>query len=164
MSYSLTVELDAVAHENDAALPLALEILGLWLWALVNTNIVYMRRLGKQIPILYDSGIVYDRSEPEGCCEDDKWLDCVRVKKRGKGDCEELACWRVAELRFRFGVKAKPHLVLEREEMADLIEHRYHVVVAWPEGLAEYPRTVKRVRLSGGASVLLEDPSRERGM
>lgn len=164
MSYSLTVELDAVAHENTAALPLALAILGRWLWALVETNMLYMDALGSQIPILYESDIYYDRSLPEGCCEDDKWLDCVRVKKAGRGDCEELACYRVAELILRFGVAAKPHLVLEREEMADLIEHRYHVVVAWPEGLSQYPRTVRRIRLSNGRSVLLEDPSLELGM
>jgi len=50
---------------------------------------------GRPIPPLYESGVRY-ALEPRG----ERWLDCVRVLELGRGDCEDLATWRAAELRL----------------------------------------------------------------
>jgi hypothetical protein len=50
-------------------------------------------------PLLYESGVRY-LAEPPGR---DEWQDIPDTLARGNGDCEDLACWRVAELRVRFG-------------------------------------------------------------
>jgi len=51
---------------------------------------------GKPIPKLYDTGIRWRREPWAGRCEE--FADIVRVLKRGWGDCDDLAAWRVAEL------------------------------------------------------------------
>lgn len=55
-----------------------------------------MRKAGRPIPKLYESGIVY-KNEPAG--RPDELLDIPGVLAKGVGDCLHLSCWRVAELR-----------------------------------------------------------------
>ena len=57
------------------------------------------------IPPLYRSGVCYDTAhagKPE-------WQDILDTVARKKGDCKDLACWRVAELRLR-GIRARPYI------------------------------------------------------
>ena len=54
-------------------------------------------------PPLYEAGVRYQREEGT-----EQWLDIPSVLEAGWGDCEDLACWRVAELRRqrRAGLRA----------------------------------------------------------
>lgn len=54
-------------------------------------------------PRLYNSGVYY--AEPGK----KRWQDILTTLKRGKGDCKDLAAWRVAELRMQ-GIRCRPFL------------------------------------------------------
>lgn len=90
----------------------AVGIIRPFLNALCQANETYLRRFdplirrktGKGIPDLLESGIYYKR-EPPGR---EEWQDIPTTLLRGHGDCEDLACFMVAQLRYR-GVKgARP--------------------------------------------------------
>lgn len=66
------------------------------------------------------------------------FLDVPALYARGKGDCNELAPVRVAEL-WQAGVNAAPHLVKERNMMGGWT---YHAVVKWPDGSQEDPSRI----------------------
>jgi hypothetical protein len=76
-------------------------------------------------PLLYQSGVRYV-SEPRG---KERWQDIPETLYRREGDCEDLACWRIAELRVLFKDMAQPrikrsvlrhvtvyHITLERQD------------------------------------------------
>ena len=78
----------------------------LWLMeALAQANTEYIKRNKGQSPELYSSGVVYKR-DPIGI---EIWKDIPAILKDGSGDCEDLASWRVAELRSQ-GVEARPYI------------------------------------------------------
>jgi len=93
----------------------------------------------KACPHLYQSGVRY---QPEDGTEE--WLDIPHVIEAGVGDCEDLACWRVAELRHA-GMKAKPYAKWKR---VDGVYH-YHALV---------------LREGKDGQPVLEDPSHHLGM
>lgn len=69
-------------------------------------DILQMRWARPPLPWLYKSGVRYRRESEKTCwlpqeggCED--WLSAVQVLRQRVGDCEDLACYRAAELRFR---------------------------------------------------------------
>jgi hypothetical protein len=77
-------------------------------------------------PLLYQSGVRYV-AEPRG---KERWQDIPETLERKEGDCEDLACWRIAELRVREGDRAQPkikkavfrdvvvyHITLERQDL-----------------------------------------------
>lgn len=110
----------------------------LWfLEALTRCNVLWLET-NPQAPMLYDSGVRY---RPEKSTE--AWLDIPHILKARFGDCEDLASWRVAELRVR-GVKAKPFLKWYNRPQGQNIT-LYHVQVRYPDGR-------------------IEDPSKELGM
>lgn len=103
-------------------------------------------------PPLYESGVRYQREEGT-----EHWLDIPSVLEAGWGDCEDLACWRVAELR-RQGRHAGPYV---RFRQIDGVFH-YHALVM-------HYRPERRKAAGGRAVVRLvpdhiEDPSRKLGM
>lgn len=68
-------------------------------------------------PNLYDSGVYYRRKIPKHQADDD-WADIPVCLTLGYGDCEDVAAWRVAELRVRFGIRdAMPHII--RQDYSD---------------------------------------------
>jgi hypothetical protein len=67
-------------------------------------------------PSLYSSGVVY-QAEPEG---QEDWCDIPTVLAQGWGDCEDLACWRVAEYR-RMGIHAVPYIKWKHIPYAELV-------------------------------------------
>lgn len=82
-------------------------------------------------PALYASGVVYVE-EPPGR---DHWQDIPRTLELREGDCEDLACWRVAELRVRGLEYARPyvrHQILGSRVL-------YHVAVLRTDGAIEDP-------------------------
>ena len=85
-----------------------------------------------ETPGLYESGVRY-MEEPPG---QEDWYDIPTVLKLGYADCEDLACWRAAELRVRAGVAAMPVFKAFRRPNGSML---YHIVVALPDGSEEDP-------------------------
>ena len=69
--------------------------------ALVGLNEDWLRQTPRA-PDLYRSGVRY-QAEPMG---QEQWLTIPFVLRQGFGDCEDLACWRTAELRVRYNERA----------------------------------------------------------
>lgn len=174
MGYRIVVASDAIGRDEPQALAIAYEEMGYWLEALVKSNRAHLRRFPTSTPRLYLSGVRYDPMDPpEGsACGDDDWAVIARCLAtidpqtgRGKADCEDLACWRVAELQEIFHINAVPHVFLRREweelsgQQISRGQHLYHIVVRWPAGLDRYPNTVRRF-----GDLLIEDPSLVLGM
>jgi hypothetical protein len=114
-----------------------LDALAHLLEALTAVNVAWLREHNGAAPWLYESGVRYEE-EPPGR---DEWQDIPETIRRREGDCEDLACWRLAELRVRS------------------LEHALPFVKCTVFG----PRTVYHVavRRSDGR---IEDPSRILGM
>jgi hypothetical protein len=104
-------------------------------------------------PPLYQAGVRYQREQGT-----EEWLDIPSVIEAGWGDCEDLACWRVAELRTR-GVNASPYTKFRR---VDGVYH-FHALVGIYEERDESDRasseSMPEFRL-----VKIEDPSLRLGM
>jgi hypothetical protein len=103
---------------------------------LVRANCVWLEYY-PSTPLLYDSHVVY---KAEVGTED--WQDIPTTLQRGWGDCEDLACWRCAELRVTEGIHATHFIVWRDKKSGAAI---YHALVKHPDGT-------------------IEDPSRARGM
>jgi hypothetical protein len=66
------------------------------------------------------------------------FLDIPALYRRGKGDCNELAPVRVAEL-WRSGIAASPYLTKEPNDRGGVT---YHALVLWPDGSSEDPSLI----------------------
>lgn len=97
------------------------------------------------IPRLYSSGVRYSREsrmmgdllevaavDPRTGTVEERFNHLTRVLELGAGDCDDLACWRAAELQVRDGINARA-VPLEQPGGG------YHVVVRYPNGRAEDP-------------------------
>ena len=60
--------------------------------------------------------------------------DIPMIIKKGSVDCDNLACWRVSELR-QVGVKATPYITWKERNGGTT----YHALVRWPDGSTEDP-------------------------
>jgi hypothetical protein len=111
----------------------------LWLLeALVKCNMIWLESHPKA-PKLYSSGVRYEHEEGT-----EEWLDIPNILKEGWGDCEDLAAWRIAELRSA-GIKAKGYLRwLNRPSEKITL---YHVQVLLPDGTIDDPS--KRLGMRG---------------
>lgn len=58
-----------------------------------------------------------------------------RIRENGGGDCDNVACWRAAELR-ELGINAVPYITWRFRADGGTT---YHVIVRWPDGTAEDP-------------------------
>lgn len=81
------------------SIPFNRRLLTILLEALTEINVSILRTYGDKIPLLYKSGMRYRR---ESIGQED-WCDVIELIRLGYGDCEDLSCWRAAELRVRFG-------------------------------------------------------------
>lgn len=94
-----------------------------------------------EAPPIYRSGVVY-REELPG--EEELWLDVPSILEQGHADCEDLACWRAAELRARFGIPAvadvEPRAILPSGGVG------WHAIVWLPNGQVEDPSRVMGMR------------------
>lgn len=108
---------------------------------LVGLNRTAIRRADGRIPPLYKAGVRYQREgrtiagRPK-----EVWRLIPQVLRHGAGDCEDLASWRVAELR-EAGVNARPYLTRHG--------NMFHVRVKHPDGRIEDPS--KRLGMKGNA-------------
>jgi len=83
---------------------------------------------GRSLPLLYESGIRY---VPEVAGAGEKWQTIDQMLRTLRGDCEDLASARAAELRSQ-GIDARA-IVLRSGPRT------FHAVVLWPDGLIEDP-------------------------
>lgn len=97
--------------------------------ALVRIDLDHLR----QVPTLpiYECGVRYAR-EPRG---QERWASVPIVLGRQTGDCEDLACWRVAELRLSGDGQARAVWRSQRTARGWL----YHVLVRHGSGELEDP-------------------------
>jgi hypothetical protein len=107
----------------------------------VSVNRLWLK-MNPSTPKLYSAGVVYERETEE------HWRDIPTIIANGAGDCEDLGCWRVAELR-EAGAWCQPFLKWRRYGKFWL----YHVQVAHME------RRGNKVAIAR-----IEDPSRALGM
>lgn len=108
--------------------------------ALVFINISFLKKMadaGHPVPSIYKSGVRY--REEDGT---EIWQDIPTIIARmqagdttGGPDCEDLACWRCAELNFA-GIHAKPYIKWRNSGPKMSI---MHAVVQWPDGRIEDP-------------------------
>lgn len=77
---------------------------------LVNCNRTYLR-LHPETPNIYDAGVIYTHED-----DTEDWEGIPSIRRHKGGDCEDLGCWRVAELRERHHEPAKPYLKFTRVE------------------------------------------------
>jgi hypothetical protein len=101
--------------------------------ALVVLNIAFLKKTKKSVPPLYRSGVRYRREGPPAAGQPrlERFQTIPEVLKRKYGDCEDLAAWRVAELRMS-GIRAVPWIVQPGKRL-------YHVQVKYPDGRIEDP-------------------------
>jgi hypothetical protein len=86
---------------------------------------------GAEFPPLYGSGIVY-RREPPGR---EWWESALELVELGEGDCEDLAAYRAAELRFREAEPARVRIYRTRR-------NTYHAIVERGDGSFEDPARI----------------------
>jgi hypothetical protein len=105
--------------------------------ALANVNMTWLKTY-PDTPALYNAPVKYhfDPDEP------DPWQDISSTLKKGWGDCEDLACWRIAELRAK-GIEAHPYIRWRRNAEG---KYTYHALVLWPDGRVEDPSVAMGMR------------------
>lgn len=116
---------------------------------LVRLNVALMRfadERGVSLPPLYESGIVY-RREPRGQEWWESAEDVASLATKRSGDCEDLAAFRAAELRYWEGEMAR--VVILRTSRGS-----FHAVVEREDGTIEDPSRilVEQERVRGGAA------------
>ena len=157
MIHKITLHLDLFIGPGDQTR--SDRELDIMLFALYSANCDQLRAF-PGLPMLYESGVIYQREE-EG---QEDWQDIRSTLEYGYGDCEDLACWRAAELRVKgIGgrkINAHPFLRYRRIMPGRLM---YHVMVEWPKEQARFGRS-RGVHLLAWKGKVLEDPSAALGM
>ena len=110
------------------------KVLNILLNALVDTDIEYLKDNPQTLSI-YQSGVRYVE-EPPGV---EDWRDIPTCLRERTGDCEDLTCWRVAELRVRHGIHAVPIFGFRTLSNGDVV---YHIRVQYPNGQIEDPSRI----------------------
>lgn len=93
--------------------------------ALTALNMLWLRA-HPRAPLLSKSGVKY-KSQPVGC---EHFRTIPAILAAGSGDCDQLAPWRAAELRVRYGIRATP-------EVRRMGKNLWHVYVRYPDGRVE---------------------------
>ena len=107
----------------------------LCLETLCQINEWHLRR--ERFAPLYRSGVYY-KEEPPG---EEEWLDIPTLYKQGFGDCEDIGCARVAELR-KVGVPAVPCICWKEHNIGGKVITLVHVLVLWPDDSLEDPSKI----------------------
>lgn len=105
-------------------------VLRVLLRALAAADVEYLRA-HPDTPPLYRSGVRY-RAER---VPREYWKGIAETLEDGHGDCEDLACWRCAELIVRQRVAAEPVFRYRRVGRLSV----YHILVRTPDGRIEDP-------------------------
>lgn len=105
---------------------------------LVRLDLLQLKR--HRLPSIYKAGIKYKREPLREQSDFERWKTIAEILRDGEGDCEDLACARVAELRMK-KIRAIPWLIKHGST--------WHVVVKYPDGHIEDPSArlgMRRVR------------------
>lgn len=105
--------------------------------SLARINQIYLTK--HDVPPLYKSGVRYMNEPPEFACEE--FASIPAILARGWGDCDDLAPWRVAELR-NLGENAKIRIQWKRTSKGKL----FHIVVRRADGRIEDPSELLGMR------------------
>lgn len=89
--------------------------------ALVARNVYYLTH-NPQAPGIYNSGVRYKAEDGK-----ELWCDVPTCIKKRQVDCEDLACWRAAEL-IVLGVDAWPYVACHRLENGRRL---FHILVRY---------------------------------
>lgn len=111
--------------QYDLPSPACKQSLRIFVRALTAYNQMWLAK-HPDTPDLYASGVRY-ATQPVGM---ERFKTIPGVLEAGNGDCDQLACWRAAELRVRHKVQALP-------EVIRISEGLWHVFVVMPDGTAE---------------------------
>lgn len=105
-------------------------VLRVLLRALAAADVEYLRA-HPDTPSIYRAGVRYlaERVPRE------YWKGIAEILSDGHGDCEDLACWRCAELVVRDRIAAEPVFRYRRVGRLSV----YHIVVRYPDGRIEDP-------------------------
>ena len=95
----MAIEVIVPGNNSSAEGQLAMDTLA---ESLVQINEQWLR-MHPETPDLYDSGVYYDLREDV----QRPWQSIPRLYRMGRGDCEDIAAARTAELRVRHGVNAR---------------------------------------------------------
>lgn len=137
MSYKILFNLGSFRGDTDREL--ANKALSALLSTLIYVNQNFLRA-HPETPLLYQSGVRYIREQMgrTGCpgITPEQWADVPVILRDGGADCEDLACWRVAELRERFGIEARAFFYYRRVAPNKTL---YHIQVQHPDGTIEDP-------------------------
>lgn len=130
MAYRITFVVGLFKGPEDQAI--SHKVLQILLDALYESNVAYLKA-NPNTPGIYDSGVgkkprIHYEMEPRG---QEDWKDIPTCLKDGFGDCEDLACWRAAELTVRHRIKARP--AFKWTVQADG-SYLYHIFVVYPGG------------------------------
>ena len=105
--------------------PVSVRQLNVLTRALCALNVDWLRR-HPNAPTLKASGVRY-RTQDIGF----EFFKMVpEIIAAGSGDCDQLAAWRAAEIRVRYGVRAMP-------EVVQISPRMFHAFVRFPNGRAE---------------------------
>lgn len=142
----LNISLEVDLIPDDDYRNRAMQIL---LWTLIHLNELYLERF-PYTPGIYDAGVKYIR-EPLGY---EQWTTIPTIIAQGGADCEDLACWRIAELRMQ-GINARPrwrnHPITGPDGMPGTM---YHILVHIPGGTYR----------GRAIPTMTDDPSKRLGM
>lgn len=122
------------------------------LWCLVEVNLWclrHARKMRRNFRPTYDA--VCYRAEPLG---QEIWQSIPALQMRGVGDCEDLACARVAE-RLSVGDACRPGLKRQNRPDGSIL---YHVIVGNPDGTIEDPSAVLGMPTYGEENAPPVDP------
>lgn len=129
----ITYNLPHVFHRGTDKL-LNARTLRILLDAMVSMNRVFLEeasRLNFAAPLLYKSGVVYDRTT--------WWEPIPALYKRGYGDCKSLTAAWIAQAQFFRKIPSRP--VFRFVENGDGTTD-YHILVELPNGAFEDPSKV----------------------
>lgn len=136
MAYRITLVLDLFKGPEDREL--SHRVLQVMLESLYEINCEWLR-VHPEAPGIYDDNVVTHKKrmhyqQEEAGHED--WQDIPTSLALGTADCEDLACWRAAELTVRQGIKATPTFTFKPRRNGGML---YHIIVKLPDGTIEDP-------------------------
>jgi hypothetical protein len=142
VGFRIIFELDLFKGPHEAEL--SQRVLQVMLDSLYKVDCLYLQA-NPNTPRIYSPNLVtrkprihYER-EDEGR---ELWQDIPTTLALGEGDCEDLACWRAAELTMLDKIPCTPTFTVKPRASGGML---YHILVKHPDGT-------------------LEDPSRKLGM
>lgn len=112
--------------------------LNVLLAALTQIDIDYLKD-NPRTPLLYQAGIRYIEEVPGS----EDWRDIPTCLADRQADCEDLACWRSAEVFVRHRIRAVPIFGFRTLSNGTVV---YHIRVQYPNGHIEDPSRILGMR------------------